>query len=164
MKKRNYTEINNYVDFETGEVRSQTTQNSFYEEVKSEEHFFMAYIDMLAPWFNLKPESAKAVLMWMNQHAEWNTGVVLIAQKTRLDICKELDISQQTLSNCLAALKKSKLISGEKGEFRINPKIFWKGDAKSRKDLLKDKAIQITFGLVDKKDHPNSMNIESFEE
>jgi hypothetical protein len=63
MKKRNYTEVNNYVDFETGEVRSQTTQNSFYEEVRSEEHFFMTYIDMLAPWFNLKPESAKAVLM-----------------------------------------------------------------------------------------------------
>lgn len=75
-----------------------------------------------------------------------------------------MDISQQTLSNCLAALKKSKLISGEKGEFRINPKIFWKGDAKSRKDLLKDKAIQITFGLVDKKDCPDSMNIESFDE
>ena len=56
------------------------------------------------------------------------------------------------------------MISGEKGEFRINPKIFWKGDAKSRKDLLKDKAIQITFGLVDKKDCPDSMNIESFEE
>lgn len=49
MKKRNYTEVNNYVDFETGEVRSQTTQNSFYEEVRSEEHFFMTYIDMLAP-------------------------------------------------------------------------------------------------------------------
>lgn len=63
MKKRNYTEVNHYVDFETGEVRSQTIQNSFYEEIRSEEHFFMTYIDMLAPWFNLKPESAKAVLM-----------------------------------------------------------------------------------------------------
>ena len=49
MKKRNFTEVNNYVDFETGEVKSQTIQNSFYEEVKSEEHFFMTYIDMLAP-------------------------------------------------------------------------------------------------------------------
>jgi len=45
-------------------------------------------------------------------------------QKVRDDVCTKLGISQQTLSNCLTALKKSKLISGEKGEFRINPKIF----------------------------------------
>ena len=98
----------------------------------------------------------------MNQNAQWNTGIVLMPQKVRDDVCTKLGISQQTLSNCLTALKKSKLISGEKGEFRINPKIFWRGDAASRKALLKNKAIQISFGLVDEQDYPETCNIDDY--
>lgn len=162
MKKRIYQKDVLFIDKETGEEISQTTQKEFYEKVKSEEHFFMTFIDVIAPWFGLKPESAKAVLMWMNQNAQWNTGIVLMPQKVRDDVCTKLGISQQTLSNCLTALKKSKLISGEKGEFRINPKIFWRGDAASRKALLKNKAIQISFGLVDEQDYPEICNIDDY--
>lgn len=164
MKKRIYQKETVYIDKETGEEISQTVEKGFYEKVKSEEHFFMTYIDVIAPWFGLKPESAKAVLMWMNKNAQWNTGIVLLPQKIRNTICEELSISQQTLSNCLSALKKSKLISGEKGEFRINPKIFWKGDTASRKALLKNKAIQITFGLVDEQDYSETLDITDYED
>ena len=162
MKKCIYQKDAVFIDKETGEEISQTTQKEFYEKVKSEEHFFMTFIDVIAPWFGLKPESAKAVLMWMNQNAQWNTGIVLMPQKVRDDVCTKLGISQQTLSNCLTALKKSKLISGEKGEFRINPKIFWRGDAASRKALLKNKAIQISFGLVDEQNYPETCNIDDY--
>lgn len=164
MKKRIYQQDVVFINKETGEEISQTTQKEFYEKVKSEEHFFMTFIDVIAPWFGLKPESAKAVLMWMNQNAQWNTGIVLMPQKVRDAVCTKLGISQQTLSNCLSALKKSKLISGEKGEFRINPKIFWKGDTASRKALLKNKAIQITFGLVEEQDYSETLDIDNYED
>lgn len=39
-------------------------------------------------------------------------------------MCDKLNIAPQTLSNCLTSLKTSKMISGEKGEFKINPFIF----------------------------------------
>lgn len=162
MKKKIYQKDVVFIDKETGEEISQTIQKEFYEKVKSEEHFFMTFIDVIAPWFGLKPESAKAVLMWMNQNAQWNTGIVLMPQKVRDAVCTKLNISQQTLSNCLTALKKSKLISGEKGEFRINPKIFWRGDAASRKALLKNKAVQISFGLIDEQDYPEICNIDDY--
>ena len=61
MKKRIYQKDVLFIDKETGEEISQTTQKEIYEKVKSEEHFFMTFIDVIAPWFGLKPESAKAV-------------------------------------------------------------------------------------------------------
>ncbi len=38
--------------------------------------------------------------------------------------------------NALKVLKNNKCITGERGVFKINPEIFWKGDQKNRKDEL----------------------------
>ncbi len=59
-------------------------------------------------------------------------------------------MSPQTVSNCITALKNAKLIDGEKGEYRINPFLFWKGTRDKRRELLKDATIEATFKIVPK--------------
>lgn len=153
-----------YVDINTGEEITTTTSKTFIEKVESTEHFFMTYIDFIAPWFNLKPEIAKSILMWMCQNAEFDTGKVSLTTQKRKDLCEKLQITPQTLSNALTSLKKSNLVHGKNGEFQINPQIFWKGSQKSRDALLKDKVIKMTFGIVDAEDIDNkSIAIEQFE-
>ena len=46
------------------------------------------------------------------------------------------------LSNSIARLKKVSLISGEQGKYELNPMIVWKGDIKTRDQLLKDRGME----------------------
>lgn len=148
----------------TGEEISTNTSKTFIEKVESTEHFFMTYIDFIAPWFNLKPEIAKNILMWMCQNAEFDTGKVSLTTQKRKDLCKKFDITPQTLSNALTSLKKSHLVHGENGEFQINPQVFWKGSQKSREELLKNKKIIMTFGLEDiEEDDDRAVAVDAFE-
>lgn len=41
--------IENYIDSSTGEVIEQTSSKTYYERVKSEDHFFMTFIDFISP-------------------------------------------------------------------------------------------------------------------
>lgn len=123
-KKLKATTEKVYVDMATGEEVTTNTSKTFIEKVESTEHFFMTYIDFIAPWFNLKPEIAKNILMWMCQNAEFDTGKVSLTTQKRKDLCKKFDITPQTLSNALTSLKKSHLVHGENGEFQINPQVF----------------------------------------
>ena len=153
-----------FVDRETGEEIVNTTSKVFTESVKSTDHFFMTYIDFIAPWFNLKPEIAKTILIWLCKNAEFNTGKVSLTTQKRKDLANEIGITPQTLSNSLTALKKSKLIDGSNGEFQINPQIFWKGSQESRDALLKNATIVMTFGLEDGKEDKREKDIESLEQ
>lgn len=152
-----------YVDRETGEEIVSTVSKTFTERIESTDHFFMTYIDFIAPWFNLKPEIAKTILMWLCKNAEFNTGKVSLTTQKRKDLATELGITPQTLSNSLTSLKNSKLISGGNGEFQINPQIFWKGSQESRNILLENKNIIMTFGLEECDPDEKGVAIESFE-
>ncbi len=79
--------------------------------------------------------------------AEYNTGRVLLPTSERVRLCELLDISNNSLTNNLALLKKHNLISGERGEFIINPQIHWKGDTQTRDRLLQDSNMKITFSI-----------------
>ena len=149
MKKMKNSKEITVVDATTGEIKEVTTEVSYFEKIKSEEHFFMIFIESMAPFFNLKSDTCKTILMKFCTMAEWNTGIVTLSAAKRKELCQELNCTNQTFSNCLTLLKKNKLIDGKDGEFKINPQIFWKGDTSSRKELLKDKAIQISFGICD---------------
>ena len=56
----------------------------------------------------------------------------------------------ESLCNALKALRDDNLISADKGDYKLNPEIFWKGDQRIRKEeLLKNKELKITYELVD---------------
>ena len=139
-----------YVDSNTGEVLECTDFKRGYIPIDNTEHFYMTFIEFLSPWYKLKPESAKVLLMWMCEHAEWDTGCVSLTTIKRKEVCDTLKLSPQTVSNCITALKNAKLIDGEKGEYRINPFLFWKGTRDKIRELLKDATIEATFKIVPK--------------
>lgn len=134
------------VDVNTGEILQYETQKTFTKKIKTD-RFYMVFIDFISPLFNLKTDTAKSILVWLCCKAEYNTGKVLLPSAVRKDLCAELSISPNTLTNNLKKLKDLKLISGEKGEFIINPQIFWKGDTQTRDQFLNTETIKITFEL-----------------
>jgi len=64
-------------------------------------------------------------------------------------MCTKLELTTQGLSNSFTRLKELKLIAGEKGSYKINPEIFWKGDANERLKLMKTKDFKISFSIPD---------------
>lgn len=134
------------VDVNTGEILQYETQKTYTRKIESES-FYMTFIDYIAPLFNLKSDAAKNVLNWMCCHAEYNTGKVQLTTNQRDLACEELGMKSNSLSNHLKKLKDLKLIDGDRGDFIINPQIFWKGDTVTRNKLLADNEIKIMFKI-----------------
>ena len=134
------------VDVNTGEILEYETQKTYTRKIETES-FYMTFIDYVAPLFNLKSDVAKNVLNWMCCHAEYNTGKVQLTTNQRDLACEELGMKSNSLSNHLKKLKDLKLIDGDRGDFIINPQIFWKGDTVTRNKLLADNEIKIMFKI-----------------
>ena len=145
-KNFNQVIVKEYVDPETGEILSYESEKTFTQKIEKDK-FYITYIDFIAPFFQLKSAKAKDLLIWMCNNAEFNTGRVLLNPAIRDQIAKELDTTPGSITNHLKSLKDLNLISGERGSFTINPKIFWKGDEKARKAFMNEKEIQIKFSI-----------------
>lgn len=151
MPKFQQTIERTVLDSETGEIINYD-QNKIFTERIDDDNFYMTFIDYVSPLFGLKPESAKNLLVWMCQHAEFNTGKVSLTTADRKQITKTLGLANNSITNYLKTLKNLKLITGNSGLYIINPQIFWKGDLKTRRALLKDAELQITFGIKPKQE------------
>ena len=136
------------VDVTTGEVVKVDTQKTFTEKV-SPESFYMTFIGYMSPLFNLHSDVARSILDWMCMRAEYNSGVVDLSASKRQKMCQDLSITSNQVTNNLRKLKELGLITGEKGEFTINPEIFWKGDTKTRQQVLEGKSLKVSFEIVD---------------
>lgn len=147
-KKITQTIQREIVDVNTGELVKVDTQKTFTEKVNSE-HFYMTFIDYIAPIYQLRSEVARRMLDWMCEHAGYNTGIVDLSTSKRQQMCTDLEIANNQITNNLKKLKDLNLITGEKGTFTVNPEIFWKGDATSRREVLKDKSLKVSFELID---------------
>lgn len=76
-----------------------------------------------------------------------NTGIVMYNRALKFDICNELGIGMQYLSNELTRLKKAHIISIENKECMVSPIFYWYGDLKHRTRLLRRKDIQDKFSF-----------------
>lgn len=148
MKKEKWqtSSFKEYVDKETGEVVSTEITKSFTKKIDVES-FYMVFIDYISPLYKLKSDTAKSILNYMCSLAEFNEGKVYLTTNKRKQMCEDLGIKTTSLTNNLKLLKKSNLISGLDGDFIINPQIFWKGSTDTRRQLLKDKSIRVTFNI-----------------
>lgn len=134
------------VNPDTGEITVIDTAKTFTAKI-TEDKFYMTFIDFIGPIFGLKPDSAKVLLIWMCEHAEFNTGKVDLTTATRKQISTETGLSNNSITNYLKKLKELNIISGEKGSYILNPQIFWKGDLATRREFLKDKQVRVTFSI-----------------
>lgn len=136
------------VDVTTGELVKVDTQKTFTEKISSD-NFYMTFIGYMSPLFNLHSDVARSILDWMCMRAEYNSGVVDLSTSKRQKMCSDLSITSNQVTNNLKKLKELGLITGEKGEFTINPEIFWKGDTKTRQQVLEGKSLKVSFELVE---------------
>ncbi len=118
------------------------TQKSFNTKVTPDK-FYMTFIEHISPLFNLKSPLARRILDIFCCKAEFNTGKVTIPSGVREEICTSLNISLQTFNNTIQKLKKSGLISGERGIYEINPNIFWKGTTDQRDKILREGGLEL---------------------
>lgn len=90
MKQTVKTQVKEIVNCETGEVLQYESTKTYKEKVDSEK-FYMVFFDHLHPFKSLKRSAVNNnVLTELCKLAEFNTGVVHITPKTRLDILNYL--------------------------------------------------------------------------
>ncbi len=147
MKKIVQSIEHQFVDAETGELKSIETSKVFKTAV-TEDSFYMVFTKFIAPFYELNSVKAQQLLIWMCENAEFNTGIVKITPADRKRIEKEFNFGKNMIANSLRLLKQKGLVTGELGEFKINPQIFWKGDLKIRHQILEkgEFNIQINIG------------------
>jgi hypothetical protein len=147
------------VSVETGEVHEFEVEKVFIAPTSSEP-FYMTYIKNLAPLFQLSSAIEIKVLIKLCCLADFNTGRVDLSALLRKEICTELEVSPNHFTNCISNLVKKELISGTRGAYVINANVFWKGDEKTRQELLKAGAkIAISIKIDESDVAPeNAMN------
>lgn len=145
------TTVVNQINPETGEQEQIATKKTWSSSFKKDK-FYMTFIEFVSPWYELKSDTAKNLLAKMCELAEYNTGVVRLTTAVRKEVCNDLHISPNTLTNNLSLLKSKKLIQGDKGDYIINAQIFWKGDAESREKLLNTETFRVIFELDSKEE------------
>lgn len=114
------------VDVTTGESVKVDSQKTFTEKINPE-RFYMTFLDYITPLYKLRSEVARRILDWMCEHAGFNTGVIVLSASERKQMCEDLDLNNNQITNNLKKLKELELISGSNGTFTLNPAIFWKG-------------------------------------
>jgi Firmicute plasmid replication protein (RepL). len=134
------------VDYETGEVRLIETTKQFNVKIETEE-FFMTYTKFISSLYGLTKLSDLKLLVKFCEVAEYNTGVVQLTTASRIEICKELNIGLTNISKNIKSLIKKGLITGSFGNYTINPHVFWKGDRKTRAQVLKTDGLALLIKL-----------------
>ena len=126
-------------------VRTETKQFVYKSE---EEPFYAVFFNYIRWVYNLNGSLAIKLLLRLMETAEFNTGKVLVTTGVREDIMSTLGICSQAVSRALKELVDVGALSrvyfvdkrtGEervrKGEYTVNPQMFWKGDFRTRKKL-----------------------------
>jgi hypothetical protein len=134
-------------EFIVNQSTGETVYNSktYATKVKDTETFYMVFLEFIGPLFGVKSLIHRKILDSLCNIAEFNTGKVLLTSATRKAICDKLEIGGQTFNNALVKLKKLGLLHGERGQFELNPKIFWKGTTDQRRKLLREQGLELNI-------------------
>lgn len=116
-------------------------------KIRPEDEFYMVYIKYMAPYYQLKYADDIKILSKLCEWAEFEKGIVYLTAGRRHELTETLGIHNSNISKSLNRLSEAKHISGTRGEFTINPTIFWKGSKNSRMELMRKESIQVTFNF-----------------
>lgn len=140
--------VKQVLDKETGEIIDQTVEKHFVSKVDTD-NFFMVFIENLAPLFGLKQAGDIRLITAMCAMAEFNTGIVRMSRKRRLELCEQAGISVTNINKNLKRLSDTGLIIEDNGDYTINPNIFWKGSTTTRTELLRKGGLTFQIKIVD---------------
>jgi len=133
-------------DQETGEVTTIEQEKILSIKFKGEE-FYQTYVGFLAKLYGLEHVSDYRLITKFCEIAEYNTGKVSISAGKRQLICQELGLNTTNFSKYVKRLKENSLITGDKGEYQLNPSLFWKGEQKVRAQVLKDQGFNLVINF-----------------
>lgn len=147
------SETHQRVDPETGELITFDSSKLHVVKVESEDKFVQIYFEMLKTFYEIKYVSDLKLIVELSAQADYNTGRIDLSPRLRESICEKIGLSKSHLSKSLKRLKELSLISGDRGSYLINEAVFWKGDKKTRKELMSKKGLEfiVQFKLDDEK-------------
>lgn len=135
------------VDKETGEITETEIKKLVKINMGKQEGFYMTYFQYVAPLYELTYADDLKLIVKLCEWGEYDKGTVQLTSARRLEITTTLGMHNSNISKSLKRLLEKKLISGEKGEFQLNPVIFWKGDRAIRKEILRKGGIDVMFNF-----------------
>jgi hypothetical protein len=133
----------------TGEI---LTEEKTYVVKTTTDKFFMSFISSISGFYELQSVIDTKLLVKICEYAEYNTGKAFLSTERRVDICKEFNCSNQSITNSIARLKQKNFITGSRYEFIINPEIFWTGELKERARLLKENKLRYVIEFQEAKE------------
>ena len=132
---------------ENGIERKRTVSKEFTHKI-DQDKFYMTFIDYVKWIYGLTTITTLKVLYKLLEIAEYNTGEVSLSPGKRQEIMESIGIKKSAFTQALNQLVKSGALevkyktdkdTGElipvRGEYRISPEMFWKGELKKRTEL-----------------------------
>lgn len=138
------SKLSTRVDETTGEVIEETVSKTFFINKKSEP-FFLTYVKGLSIIYNITSAAALRLLYKLLELSEFNKTEIQISAPKKKEILKELNISEPCFTKAMKILSDAGLVTGSRGLYNISEDIFWKGDAKTRQQLMNSRTATITF-------------------
>lgn len=139
-------------DPETGEVTHHEVTKLLKINIGKQEEFYMTFCHYLSGIYQLTYADDIKLLVKLCEWGQYDTGMVSLTASKRQEIVRDLGMHNTNISKSIKRLKEKKLISGDGGDFLINPAIFWKGDRAVRKQLLQKKGLNVIFNFNLEKD------------
>lgn len=133
---------------EYGNPRVETTNKEFSYKT-DEDSFYMIFVDFVKWMYNITSVNSLKLLPKLMEIAEFNTGKITLSPGLRKQLLKDLKLSPATFTralndlidnNALFKVYSTDKVTGEvtelKGEYTVNPEMFWKGELKKRKNMI----------------------------
>lgn len=127
------------------------------------EPFFQTYLNYVGWMYDIRGGVALNVMARLMEEAGYNTGIVSMSPAIRRRVRDALGICDSALTRAINTLVEKKALArtsyvdketGEvkynKGEYRVNPEMFWKGDRSERKKLIVE--FRAIYGDSEKKE------------
>lgn len=145
-----------------GNVSTRTGSKVVEVSVDSEP-FFQTYLNYVGWMYDIRGGVALSVMAKLMDEAEYNTGRINMSPAIRRRVRESLGLQDSALTRAINTLiEKHALVrtsyvdksTGElkynKGEYQVNPEMFWKGDKKERRKLIVE--FKAVYGDSEKKD------------
>lgn len=154
------TQVTTRKNPETNQIEEVETRKVHKVKMKSEDEFFMLYIKYLSPFYDLKYADDIKLMAKLMEWCDFNKGEVFLTSSRRKEITEELGIHKSNISTSLKRLREKNLIYGDKGEYKINPTVAWKGSNASRLELMRNEGVQAVFNFTIDQDFKPTKGLE----
>lgn len=98
--------------------------------------YFVVFTENEKILYQLKHRNSRPILIWLCCYMESNCNKIKLTSDLRTQLRLDLDISNNTVTNCLKELKELELLFGDKGNYIVNPFVFWKGELNCRNKFI----------------------------